>query len=110
MGTTGHRSRRPARRSALRLLRQAIENGFVMPPSLAERLLDAVWDKVESAVAAGLSAKGESTLSDVLRVSDRPYGPPGIALPPWEPELEPSGTRARVVEETTEELIQLRFD
>jgi hypothetical protein len=82
-----------------------------MPPSLAERLLDAVWDKVEAAVTTGLSGKGESTLSAAVRSSDRPYGLPGIALPPWDLELEPaSAVRDRVVAEAAEQFIQLRFD
>jgi hypothetical protein len=82
-----------------------------MPPSLAERLLDAVWDKVESAVAAGLSGKGERTLSDVVRVSDRPYGSAGIALPPWGPDLDsPPAIRDRIVAKAIEGFVQLRFD
>ena len=82
-----------------------------MPPSLAERLLNAVWDKVEAAVNAGLSGKGESGLSAVARVSDRPYGPAGIALPPWGFELESvPAIRERIGAEAIGQFTQLRFD
>ncbi len=82
-----------------------------MPPSLAERLLDAVWDKVEAAVDAGLSGKGESTLSAVVRLSDRPYGPAGIGLPPWGLEFESvSAIRERIGSEVIGPFMQLRFD
>ena len=73
-----------------------------MPPSLAERLLDAVWDTVSAAVDVGLSGKRENALADVVPLSDRPYGAPGISLPPWAPKPgAPSSSRERIVAEAT---------
>lgn len=82
-----------------------------MPPSLAQRLLDAVWDKVSAAVDAGLSGKRENALADIVPLSDRPYGAPGISLPPWgsKPAAQ-SASRDRIAAEATEQFIQLRFD
>jgi hypothetical protein len=82
-----------------------------MPPSLAERLLDAVWDKVSAAVAAGLSGKRETALADIVPLTDRPYGAAGISLPPWVSGAQGApASRDRVVAEAADGFVQFRFD
>ncbi len=81
-----------------------------MPPSLAERLLDACWKRVVAAADAGLGGEREQTLADVLPVSDRPYGSPHVSLPPWPADLSGSVPRDRIVADATDDFIQLRFD
>ena len=79
-----------------------------MPPSLAQRLLDASWDRISAAVQAGLSGGAtEPLLAAVVPVGERPYGPPQIALRPW---AEAQFPRERIAFAMNDEYAQFRFD
>ncbi|HEX4018779.1 MAG TPA: hypothetical protein VHX15_18735 [Frankiaceae bacterium] len=79
-----------------------------MPASLQQRLLEASWDKISAAVEAGLAGTGkESTLADVIPLSERPYGEPQVRFEPW-PKAE--SPRHRIAAAAAEGFVEVRFD
>jgi hypothetical protein len=79
-----------------------------MPPSLAQRLLDAAWDRVCAAVETGLRGSStEHALADVVPLGERPYGRPNVGLPPW---AGASAARERIAVDVSDEYVQFRFD
>ena len=79
-----------------------------MPASLQQRLLEVSWDRISSAVTAGLAGTGkESRLADVVPLTDRPYGQPQVRFAPWPSTQSP---RHRIAAGVMDDFIEIRFD